>query len=163
MLFVSPGDFRALSRSGKFLPALNIAGRERWLREDVEAFIAHQRLIRYGANGFDPIKHALDQMPTIPVDIPEQLTEVADKLRGYDDIPPCVYFLINFGVIVYVGQTKHLPVRLHQHRRGAKGDPPKEFNRVVYLPVDPAMLDQAEAYYIKLLEPILNKAGVSKV
>jgi predicted DNA-binding transcriptional regulator AlpA len=162
MLFVRPMDVKDLVAKGGFPPALNLAGRQRWTRGDVDAFIRHRVTVRFGGTDFDPGKHALTPKELVRPDIPEELADVAEKITAYTAIPSCVYFLVNFGTVVYVGKSTNLALRLHVHRRGTKAEPAKEFNRVLYLPVEPSMLDAAELYYIRLFEPKHNKAGIEK-
>jgi hypothetical protein len=95
-----------------------------------------------------------------PGDYPEELAEVHELLKEFDcRRTPCVYFLINFGQIVYVGQSINLAVRVAQHRSGTNGTPKKEFNRVLYCPVAKNKLCDIESHFIKLLNPTYNRAG----
>lgn len=61
-----------------------------------------------------------------------------------------VYFLINRGRVVYVGQSVNVFARIAQHRAS------KTFERVAYvvLPID--RLDIVESLYIHVLRPPLN-------
>lgn len=61
-----------------------------------------------------------------------------------------VYFLINDGEIVYVGQSKLGLSRVYQHRD-------KVFDGVYYIPVKADMLDTVENYYILKFKPKYNK------
>jgi hypothetical protein len=65
-------------------------------------------------------------------------------------IPPCIYFLLSHGTVVYVGQTTSLCARIGQHRRD------KLFDRVVFLPTPEGELDQTEHRFIRLLKPKYN-------
>jgi len=66
---------------------------------------------------------------------------------------PCVYFLCLGDEVVYVGQTVQLAGRVYQHRTARK-----EFDRVVYLPVTAADIDEVERSFIVALRPRMNRA-----
>lgn len=70
--------------------------------------------------------------------------------------PACgVYFLIRDDRVVYVGQSVevHSRVTLHHSRW-------KQFDGYTYIPCEPEQLADLERYYIRLLAPELNVAGV---
>lgn len=77
----------------------------------------------------------------------------------YTRPPYCVYFLILRGVVVYVGQTGNLPLRLQQHRNGTKSQAPKEFDQSFYLPTPPEQASQVERHWIGKLRPHHNSNG----
>lgn len=70
-----------------------------------------------------------------------------------------VYFLIDRGNVVYVGQSKDVLIRIRRHF----ADPTKRFDSWAYLPIDREMLEDAEREYITLFQPYLNQTIVRKV
>lgn len=98
---------------------------------------------------FRPISHP----------IPAALAAVQDRLCDCPaiDIPPCVYFLIDAGAVVYIGQSRHLPSRLAQHNQNGK-----RWERVLFMPVPESELLRVEAQWIAALQPPLNKTSLSK-
>ena len=66
---------------------------------------------------------------------------------------PCVYFLCLNDEVVYVGQTVTLAGRISTHMCESV----KDFDRVFFLPVDPADLDTVEIALIRALRPKENK------
>lgn len=91
--------------------------------------------------------------------IPAALAAVQDRLSDCPsiDIPPCVYFLIDSGAVVYVGQSRHLPSRLAQHTQGGK-----RWERVLFMPVPESELLRVEAQWISALQPALNRTSLTK-
>lgn len=69
--------------------------------------------------------------------------------------PPCVYFLIDRGQVVYVGQTTNLLQRIADHYAGGEG---KSFDEVYFVPVKIQELCQVEAAFIARLAPRLNES-----
>ncbi len=63
-----------------------------------------------------------------------------------------VYFLIDSGRIVYVGQSKSVFNRIGQHVD-------KVFDSYAYVPCGPDALDRVESLYIHVLRPALNKTN----
>jgi hypothetical protein len=71
------------------------------------------------------------------------------------EVPPSsVYFLLQSGTVVYVGQSNKLHSRIEAHRRD------KEFDRVLYVPVPTEELDAVENRFIVALKPIYNIRGI---
>ncbi len=91
--------------------------------------------------------------------VPAALTAVQDRLCDCPaiDIPPCVYFLIEAGAVVYVGQSRHLPSRLAQHNQDGK-----RWERVLFMPVPESELLRVEAHWISALQPALNRTHLTK-
>lgn len=74
--------------------------------------------------------------------------------------PICgVYFLLEDAEVVYVGQSINVISRLASHVTEGQ----KQFNRWTYIEVERANLDHVESFYITLLRPRHNKAGVPKL
>lgn len=63
-----------------------------------------------------------------------------------------IYFLIRADRIVYVGQSRNMPVRVHQH----KADRGKRFERYAMHVCPPRLLDRLERYYILRFQPEYN-------
>lgn len=66
---------------------------------------------------------------------------------------PCVYFLLDEGQVVYVGQTVRLWLRLPQHQA-------KRFDEVKFITVDENQLDVAEQAFIAYYQPRLNRTPI---
>lgn len=62
-----------------------------------------------------------------------------------------IYFLVNDGRIVYVGQSKNIGRRIEDH-----GEAGKIFSGVTWFQAPPFFLDDIEAYYIDRIGPELN-------
>lgn len=60
-----------------------------------------------------------------------------------------VYFLVDRGRVVYVGQSVDVPSRINHHRD-------KQFSSYAFVPCDAAVLDKLESLYIYSLRPPLN-------
>jgi hypothetical protein len=85
--------------------------------------------------------------------IPPSLASHEDRIVELGGPAPCVYFLVRDDVVVYVGQTVNLHVRVVAHRRD------KQFDRVLYLPTRREDLIQTEADFIARLQPEYNSHG----
>lgn len=69
----------------------------------------------------------------------------------YTYAPSFVYFLVDVGIVVYVGQTKNIWSRILTHQRD------KEFGSIYYIQVmDIDGPLEIERLFIKLLRPTLN-------
>lgn len=64
-----------------------------------------------------------------------------------------VYFLVENGAVVYVGQSVNVPSRVDQHRKQ------KKFDAYAWVRCDEAHLDALESLYIHVLRPNLNGTG----
>jgi len=60
-----------------------------------------------------------------------------------------VYFLVQNGEVVYVGQSVHIYSRIAQHQD-------KTFDHYAFVPCDAEVLDKLESLYIHVLKPKLN-------
>lgn len=70
-----------------------------------------------------------------------------------------VYFLLDGKDVVYVGQSIGVIYRVHQHiTEGVK-----KFTRWCYVSVPKNKLDEVERFYITLLRPKYNKAGLPRL
>jgi len=96
------------------------------------------------------------------VQLPTVLAEVRDRIKLYVGYPPCVYFLVLRGDVVYVGKTRNIPVRVQQHRNGDQNTTKKEFDSVYFLEVGEGKdLTDVENYFIHKLRPKHNICGVT--
>jgi hypothetical protein len=99
----------------------------------------------------------LNRVPA-PTTIPECLREYADRL-GEIIIPPIgtpgIYFLMNGDQCVYVGQSRtRVAGRIAQHVKN------KMFDRVIVMHAELHELDAMEQYFIAVMAPKYNRAGV---
>lgn len=81
----------------------------------------------------------------------EQIVAAATPITSQH--PPCIYFLIRAGVIVYVGQSKQFPARLSVHITEGK----KDFDAYSVQAIPSQHLDLVEAYYILAFQPEYNE------
>jgi hypothetical protein len=66
--------------------------------------------------------------------------------------PQCgIYFLIQDDEIVYIGQSIHIPNRLHSHQKKNR-----QFERVFFVECKEEDLDEIERQYIRKFSPKLN-------
>jgi predicted GIY-YIG superfamily endonuclease len=154
---ISPKQVMAMVETGEFIPPMLFGEEKRWMKADVYRYLKMRASALYHMRVDLKAKKVLIDNPEW-TDFPEELVEIHAGLQDYQYVRrfPCVYFLINFGTVVYVGQSKNLPSRIAQHRQGSKHTPKKDFNRVVYLPVREEELNAAETRYIKKLQPKWN-------
>lgn len=80
--------------------------------------------------------------------------DVLARSHPRDRAVPGIYFLIRGTAIVYVGQSKNLPVRIHQHRRENE----KAFDQFAVYPCDASLLDKMEQHYIAMFRPPYNSS-----
>lgn len=64
-----------------------------------------------------------------------------------------IYFLVRAGVVVYVGQSNYTLNRIATHSRDAE----KDFDSVWFMQCGQSQLDALERYWIRVLDPELNK------
>lgn len=89
-------------------------------------------------------------------DVPDCLSLIAEKLHRFGDTihaPPCVYFLIDAGVLIYIGQTIDLLSRIGAHYGGGAG---KCFDSAFYIPVRIEDLTETEYAFIRFFKPPQN-------
>lgn len=93
-------------------------------------------------------------------EIPEELQSSAPWLKqaGLGELPlgPCVYFLILYGRIHYIGKAKNVLQRILTHRRSKR----LKFDRVFFLPVDARRMVSEEKAWIRRFNPPGNRADV---
>lgn len=99
----------------------------------------------------------LNRVPP-PPSVPKCLEEFNDRL-GHMILPPVrvpgIYFLMDGPSCVYVGKsTTHMAKRIVKHLLD------KVFDRVIVLPSPPEEVHHLERYFILVLSPRYNKAGV---
>jgi hypothetical protein len=105
---------------------------------------------------------ALNEVPQLNV-TPEDIqkasqTILAGALDRLAAKEPGVYFLVNDGQIVYVGQSIDVGGRVRTH----VADPAKQFTHAAWIPCEPARLDAVERFWINALRPAYNRAGMPK-
>jgi hypothetical protein len=92
-----------------------------------------------------------ESKPTIDLCVPAEIESIGGLL---DVTALCqetgIYFLARAGRVIYVGQTKHLLIRINQHRRRMK------FEQVFFFHCDAKEMDELEGALIKYLAPSLN-------
>lgn len=79
--------------------------------------------------------------------------EIIDMSHSLDELESCLYFLIDDGEVVYVGQSTNVIWRLRSHII----DPEKKFDSYTLVSFPLSMLNEVEAKYIVELRPKYNK------
>jgi hypothetical protein len=79
--------------------------------------------------------------------VPPILSLYEGRLFELGEPEACVYFLIRDDIVVYVGQSTNVHVRVADHR------PDKQFDRVLYLPTRREDLERVEREFIGALRP----------
>lgn len=74
-----------------------------------------------------------------------------ERISIVDCLKPGIYFLLTGDVVVYIGQSANAMSRIASHSD-------KDFNKVSFIPTDKELLNDAEAYYIVLFSPELNRS-----
>lgn len=153
MLGIGAGVLARLVSSGEFLAPISLGNAQRWRYGDVK------RYVRLLAVASAPKKTMTVFGPA--EDQPWYMQKIHGQLQEYDlgAIRPCVYFLLQGTEVVYVGQSKCLPSRVEQHRRGDAQNGPKVFDKVVFFPVEESQLNFVEKFYIRQLKPFYNVAS----
>lgn len=102
-----------------------------------------------------PVHFTVNTIVKAEEDLPIELQGMRGRVySGLSDIgvnTPCVYFLINNGCIVYIGQSVALATRLVEHRSSGKA-----WSRVVWIPCPPEHLSHVEQWWIRHVRPPLN-------
>lgn len=136
-----------------YLPCWRIDGQRPLYRSsDVRRWVA-ENLVQVQAGFPMPTAVAVAVPdPLLVTQLPEELMPMADRLRPVPVIGsvPGIYFLIEGGRVVYVGQSIEPTVRVHTHRRE------KAFEQAVFVPVPRSELNRVEGAFIRLLRPALN-------
>lgn len=102
-------------------------------------------------------KRAVSAIKDVPR-LVQELSAAAVPAKSIQQI--CgVYFLLHDKEVVYVGQSVAILYRVHQHVVEGK----KSFNRWCYIDVKKDQLNEVEQFYITLLRPRLNKAGMPRM
>ena len=78
--------------------------------------------------------------------------EISGAALPKDQRAPGIYFLLDHSLIVYVGQTMFLDVRIYQHRMENK----KKFTHYTVLPCNESELGVLESQYIARFRPRYN-------
>jgi hypothetical protein len=81
----------------------------------------------------------------------EEVVESAKKMTFPVGEHPCIYFLVEKGRVVYVGQTWSIYARIGSHAKS------KLFDSVSMLNVHPDEMNNLEAAYILKFNPVYNK------
>ena len=128
-------------------PVFRRAESVKWIKENlIEEFEGKSLPIVFSVTNVDTAKEPL----------PTALSQMDGKIfQGIPDscsVPPCIYFLVAGGCIVYVGQSTNLPARLVDHRLYEKN-----WDRVLWLPVPYGQMNVTEQWWIMHLKPPLNQ------
>ena len=148
--FIKRREFYKYEKLG-YIPCYHINNKKGYKVNEVKEWIQDQLIIAYDGikilTKFNVIKNTAKKATNIP----DELIGHNGDLYEYSMIPSCIYFLIDSGEIVYVGQSTNLALRLNQHKND------KSFNRILYMPIESNRLDEVERFFIEILEPKYNK------
>ena len=148
--FISKKEFKKFDRNG-FIPCYLLNTKKGYKIKEVKDWVINQLTTKYDGmkimSSFNVYKSTLKQA----IMIPKELSNHNDDLYEFNSIPSCVYFLIDAIEIVYVGQSTNLSLRIHTHQSN------KEFNKVIYMPIEEGRLNEVERFFIETLEPKYNK------
>ncbi len=149
--FITKRDFKKFDDQG-LVPCYTVNNKKGYKIREIERWIVDELTDKYDGikiiSRFNVVKANLKKATNIP----NELTSHGDDLYEYNTfLPPCVYFLIDSSQIVYVGQSTSLGLRIHAHRTD------KNFDKVLYMPIDEYRLLEVERFFIETLEPKYNK------
>ena len=118
---------------------------------ELVSFIRQNYIQKYDAKPL-PVNFIIQTVEKPKLKLPVVLTQLDDQILEYHSVEPtcCVYFLVKNNDVVYVGQTIRFPYRMNGHIDE------KEFDRVLYIPVEKSRLREVEEFWIKNLKPSLN-------
>ena len=151
--FITKRDFKKFDDQG-LVPCYTVNNKKGYKIREIERWIVDELTDKYDGikiiSRFNVVKANLKKATNIP----NELTSHGDDLYEYNTfLPPCVYFLIDNSQIVYVGQSMSLGLRIHAHRTD------KNFDKVLYMPIDEYRLLEVERFFIETLEPKYNREG----
>ena len=135
----------------QYAPHWRIDGGEPMFQQaEIKAWAAKNVLSRCDGQEL-PINLRVMIDPPAATDAPASIREL-DNLKQLPlaQFPPGIYFLVNEGEVVYIGQSVSPMARIAQHM----GD--KKFSAAYMLPVPSPFLDAVEGALIRLLRPALN-------
>jgi len=139
-----------MERNGRFTAQIRRKGPDKRQRNCAKTFGTYEEAKAWADKVEARFKGQSDSEPNslIPLEV------VA--LPRYDAISgSCgVYFLFDGNECIYVGQSRHVHVRVREHRTNNSAK--KTFDSYAFLPVALKDLDAIEAHYIALMRPRLN-------
>lgn len=153
LTMVSVDRLISLANSG-YAPALWIDGSGPYFKGQDIVKWAKENLVR--AQKEQPLKIEVKVIvaeAARPADVPLVLSQMSSMLKVYPwrEAASAVYFLVKGEDVVYVGQSRNLSYRITTHSSG------KEFDRVFYIPVPSASLNDVESALIRTIRPKLNE------
>lgn len=89
-------------------------------------------------------REAIKKASYSPAEIVAASMQLADQVG--------IYFLMQCGQVIYVGQTKRLLARLEQHRKDGR-----KFDAFSFIPCAASRLNELERTYVEMLMPPENK------
>jgi predicted DNA-binding transcriptional regulator AlpA len=92
--------------------------------------------------------HIIRWLKACPWAVPSSLSMVADRLIEVPEVSG-IYFLIQEGEVIYVGQSHNVASRIIGHKN-------KTFDRAFVLPCPPSKMNETEAAFIGIFKPKLN-------
>tara|TARA_R100001530_G_scaffold77590_1_gene54316 strand:+ start:73 stop:732 length:660 start_codon:yes stop_codon:yes gene_type:complete len=97
--------------------------------------------------------------PKYSNDIPIEISMIKDLYYVPDTVlqsGTCIYFLCNYGKVVYVGKAENIHSRLIEHSKN------KAFDSVYYIRVSANRMDKVETALIAQLQPKYNQNGMKQ-
>lgn len=118
-----------------------------------EALDHEAGMLGYGTNDCQCIRVPYLDLSRLPRHDHNSYPSARHPLKGV----PTIYFLIQDGVVVYVGRSNNMPIRIYYHIH-TKQKQPKIFDEVRYLVADCYCL-ALERTYIRRYRPKYNVQG----
>lgn len=142
----------------KALAAKSVATRQKNIRERNERAVADMEARDSLKCEIKELQAKLDGLKKLELVNKAALTLTSKTLLREEEIVNAantwelatgVYFLINSGKVVYVGQSVNVYARIASHHD-------KAFDSFAFIPCDKKILDSLESLYIHTLRPALN-------
>lgn len=162
-LGMTVSDFRDMLEEGQFPPPIQLSAKTAvWLEEDVVSYL---HLKARGVTVFRRDKKlkgkpVVKNLPVYEGDLCGRLSDLTDKIYEFPfvvgPVGSFVYFLLKETVLVYIGCSIRVGVRIQEHLTGANGTPKKDFDRALVMPVDREQMEIVERRMISTFNPPLN-------
>jgi hypothetical protein len=132
-----------------YVPHLRIAnGEPLYRRAEVKKWVKENALVQFDGQSYPPILQVMGNPDDDAKNAPAQLAYIRNVKRLLQ-CPPGVYFMLNGGKVVYIGQSQHPEVRVKSHTRFPHSE-------IWILPVPKRHLNDVEGALIRLFNPKYN-------
>lgn len=153
--FVTAANLEGLARSGH-VPHWSAPDGSLWFDDEQTWTWLHRHYVVRCDGAPFPRVMVVDAGVPATENLPPSLRNLAGYLRRAP-IASGVYFLLYEGEVVYIGQTRNIATRVHQHFT----DRYRKFSvdDAVWLPVPTGDLERIESAFIRMLRPPHNGKG----